>query len=682
MYKNIPALYLKGVGEILKDKLAKLKIYTLRDLFYYFPFRYEDRSKISSIKELEEDKEALIEAEVLVRNFRLSRKKSFVKSGIFEVIVSDGKDHILCVWFNQPYLKNMIKVKDKLKIFGRVKRYKNQLCFICPEFEKKGEESPNFGKIVGIYHLTEGITQKRMRRIIFENLKKYAHLIEDSLPFYIRQKLNLPNINKSLWQIHFPSDFEEAEITRRRFIFEELFFSQILVYLRKAKRKLKRGIAFKIDKNFIEKINEKLGFKLTDSQKEALSQILKDMAKPVPMCRLLQGDVGSGKTAVALFSLGVCVKNGYQALFCVPTEVLAFQHFFNISKIFSDFGFKVKILVSSLGKKEKLVVIKDLAEGKIDIIVGTHALLEEEVKFKNLGLVIIDEQHKFGVAQRILLSKKGNNPDCLVMSATPIPRSLALSLYGDLDLSLIKEKPPLRKDPVTLVIKENQKSWVYNFVKERLNEGRQAFFVFSLIEDSEFSDLLSLEKTYEKIKDSFSEFKVEKLHGRMKKDEKEKIIKEFINKKIQVLVTTTVVEVGLDIENATVMVVENPEKFGLAQLHQLRGRIQRSQYPSYFILILRENISENAKKRIEILKNTNDGFKIAEEDLILRGPGDFFGLRQSGMPKLRVAHPLKDLETLREARKIAYEVIRDDPRLLKPYNKVIKKHIDFWLRKT
>jgi len=266
------------------------------------------------------------------------------------------------------------------------------------------------------------------------------------------------------------------------------------------------------------------------------------------------------------------------------------------------------------------------------------------------------------------------------MSATPIPRSLALSLYGDLDLSLIKEKPPLRKDPVTLVIKEAQKDWIYNFVKEKLNEGRQAFFVFSLIEDSEFSDLLSLEKTYEKIKNSISEFKVEKLHGSMKKNEKEKIVKDFINKKIQVLVTTTVVEVGLDIENATVMVVENPEKFGLAQLHQLRGRIQRSQYPSYFILVLRENISENAKKRIEILKNTNDGFRIAEEDLILRGPGDFFGLRQSGMPKLRIAHPLKDLEILREARKIAYEVIKDDPSLLKPYNKVIKKYINFWLR--
>ncbi|OQX88233.1 MAG: hypothetical protein B6D55_01020 [Candidatus Omnitrophica bacterium 4484_70.2] len=679
MYREISIQYLKGVGPSWRKKLIKLGIYTLGDLLYYFPFRYHDKRKVSLIRELEENREALIEGKVLVRNLRYPKKKTpFTRLGIFEALVSDGKDKILCVWFNQPYLKNVIKVKDKLWIFGKVRRYKNRLCFICPEFER-AEDSLNLGRIVGVYRVKEGMSQRRLRRIIFENLKRYAHLIEEPLPFYIRERFNLPNINKSLWQIHFPSDLEEIEVSRKRFIFEELFFSQILIFLRKAKRRLRKGVAFSLKQSVIDRIKQKLGFQLTVSQKETLSHLFEDMKKDYPMCRLIQGDVGCGKTAVALFAIGVCISNGYQAAFCVPTEVLAYQHFLTISNIFKDLGYKAEILVSSLPGRKKGEIIKKLRKGEINIVVGTHALLEEEVKFKNLGLVVIDEQHKFGVAQRVLLSKKGNNPDCLVMSATPIPRSLALSLYGDLDLSIIKERPPGRKEPTTFTVSEKDREKVYSFVREKLKEGRQAFFVFSVIEESEDEDIFSLERMYERIKNEFSSFKVEALHGRIKSEEKERIIKEYAEGRIDVLVATSVVEVGLNVENATVMVVENPEKFGLAQLHQLRGRIQRATFDSYFILILRENLSENAKKRIKILENTNDGFKIAEEDLALRGPGEFFGLRQTGFSKSYLANPLKEMELLKEARKIAYEVIRKDPFLKNSCHRPIKEHLNFWL---
>ncbi len=675
---------LRGIGLHLSQKLQRLKIMTLRELFYYFPLRYEDRRKISSIGELKEDDIALIKGKVLARNLKPLRGSRFClyKKGIFEAIVSDGKNNILCTWFNQPYLKNVIKVGDQLLIFGKVKRYKGKLHFICPEYEKIDcTDSFNMGRIVGVYALTQGITQKMMRKIIFQNLKKYAKDIEDPLPFYIRDEKKLPNIHRSLYGMHFPSTFEEADISRQRFIFEELFFSQILVYLRKAKRVLKKGITFKIDSSFIQEIKNRLSFQLTLSQENVISEIFTDMQKPHPMHRLLQGDVGSGKTIVAIFAMGVCVNNGYQASLMVPTEVLAYQHYHTIRNILFPFGYRVEILTSLVSKKSRTKILKDLKEGRIDILVGTHSLLVEDVVFKRLGLVVIDEQHKFGVAQRVLLPKKGENPDCLVMSATPIPRTLALSLYGDLDISVIKEKPKGRKQPDTILVEEKKRGWVYNFIRERVKEGRQVYIVYPLIEGSEEEDFLSLTYMYEILKKEFSQFRLGMLHGRLKKIEKEKVIEEFLQNKINILVTTTVIEVGINIENANTMIVENPERFGLAQLHQLRGRIQRAHYKPYFILIVKENVSENAKRRFQILKETNDGFRIAEEDLKLRGPGDFFGFRQSGFPQLRIANPIRDMEILKEARLYAYRTIKEDPHLLKPYHRVIREHLCFWFKR-
>jgi ATP-dependent DNA helicase RecG len=500
------------------------------------------------------------------------------------------------------------------------------------------------------------------------------------LPFDIRREKNLPNIARSLEEIHFPSSFEEARLARERFIFEELFFSQILVYLRKAKHRLTQGVILKAKGEVLERIRQNLNFKLTLSQEGALSQIIKDLEKPYPMHRLLQGDVGCGKTIVSAFAFGVCVDSGFQAAFMVPTEVLAYQHKETLENFFRGLNYNIEILVSSLNDKKIEKIHKDLKEGKIDIIVGTHALIQEEVKFKELGLVVIDEQHRFGVAQRALLPKKGKNPHYLIMSATPIPRSLALSLYGDLDLSVIKELPQGRIHPETLWFSEEKREWIFNFLKTKLKEGRQAYIIYPVIEENEDEDLKSLEIMYEKIVKRFSSFKVGIFHGRLKPREKLETIKCFCQKNINILISTTVVEVGVNIENATVMIVENPERFGLAQLHQLRGRIQRSTYQPYFVLISKKDLADNALERLEIISRINDGFKIAEEDLRLRGPGDFFGELQHGLPDLKIASPLRDLEILKQARFFAYRTIKGDPYLEKPQHRCIGEHLHFWLK--
>jgi len=426
-----------------------------------------------------------------------------------------------------------------------------------------------------------------------------------------------------------------------------------------------------------------LFFKLTASQKKALTEIMDDLGKPHPMHRLLQGDVGSGKTIVACFALASAVRNGYQAAFMVPTEVLAHQHLETLKEVFRGFGFRIKVLTSSISLKEKENIHRDLGEAKIDIIIGTHSLIEDMVSFKKLGVAVIDEQHKFGVAQRALLPKKSGHyaAHCLVMSATPIPRSLALSLYGDLDISVINELPPGRKEPETIWVEERKRQWVYSFIKSKLKEQRQAYIVYPLIEESDIEDLKSLSRMYEVIKKEFSPYAVGIFHGKMKPRDKDKVVRDFIENRINILVSTTVIEVGINIENATVMVVENPERFGLAQLHQLRGRIRRSTYKPHFILINSPNISDNALKRLEIISKVNDGFKIAEDDLKLRGPGDFFGSLQSGFPQLKIADPLKDITLLEEARSFAYKVIKKDPAIKEPSHRCIRKYMDYWMNR-
>jgi len=685
--------YIKGVGAKREVIFNSLGVYTIDDLLCYFPFRYEDRRNFKKIGELKAGEFSALKGVVRARNlkklpFFLHSKK--IKS-IFEVILEDDTGRIRCTWFNQAYLNDSIKSTQELVVYGKPRVYKNELQIISPEYELVKDENPlSTGKFVGVYHLPSEFSQKFMRKTISFALSARRPDYSDSLPFYIRKEKNILNIAKSLEEIHFPVSWQFAQAARERFIFEELFFSQILVYLRKAQYRLRKGANFKIKKSHLNQIRNNLSFKLTSSQEEVLAQVLDDLSNPYPMHRLLQGDVGCGKTVVAVFAIGVCVGCGWQAAFMVPTEVLAYQHKETLEKMFEGLGFvslgglkpAIKVITSSLSRKEVDSIYNDLKEGKIKVVIGTHSLIQEKVKFKKLGLVVIDEQHKFGVAQRALLPKKGRIcPHCLVMSATPIPRSLALSLYGDLDISVIKEMPAGRLLAQTIWVKEEKRSWVYDFLQEKLREGRQAFIIYPVIEESQDEELKSLKKMHEKISQRFSQFSTEMFHGRMKSAEKIKIIKAFRENKLNILVSTTVVEVGVNIENATVMVVENPERFGLAQLHQLRGRTQRSARQAYFILISKNNLSSNSLRRLRIISEETSGFKIAEEDLNLRGPGDFFGNLQHGLPALKIADPLRDLEILKEARLCAYKVIKSDPCLVRPQHRYIKEYLDNWLEK-
>ncbi len=693
-----PLRYLKGIGPRREVLFNNLGVRSVKDLLYYFPFRYQDRRKFKKIEDLEVGEFSAIKGKVRTANLKkfpyfLRPKKVYpskprrsrVKS-VFEAILEDETGSIHCTWFNQAYLSEIIKAGAGLVIYGKLRVGSGGRQIIAPEYAiEEGDDSLGIGKIIGIYKLPSEFTQKFMRKAVFSALRSHLPKYSDPLPYYIRRKKNIPNIAKSLEEMHLPTSWEEAEEARERFIFEELFLSQILVYLRKAKRVFQQGAKFKILKSTIKKIRKNFSFKLTSSQEESLIQILDDLEKPHPMHRILQGDVGCGKTAIATFAIGICADCGFQAALMVPTEVLAFQHKETLEKSLKglkllskgDSSETIKVIASSLSKREIEDIYKGLESGKIKVIVGTHSLVQEGVKFKKLGLVIIDEQHRFGVAQRALLPKKGKiAPHCLVMSATPIPRSLALSLYGDLDSSVINQMPEGRIVPKTRRVKEGGRAEAYDFLRKILSEGRQVYIIYPVIEESLNEGLKSLKIMYKTIVEEFPEFKAKMFHGRMKSKEKIKAIKAFRDRRADILVSTTVVEVGLNIENATTMLVENPERFGLAQLHQLRGRIQRSQYQPYFILISRDNLTPEASRRLEIISKEASGFKIAEEDLKLRGPGDFFGNLQHGLPDLKVANPIEDLEILKEARLSAYGVIKKDPHLSQPRHRCLREYID------
>jgi len=688
--RSLALRYLKGVGPNREAIFNSLGVYTIGDLLYYFPFRYEDRRNFKKIKDVVVNEALVIKGKVVARN--LKKMPYFLRSkkvkSIFEIILEDDSGKIKCSWFNQAYLTDSIKVGSELIIYGKAKNTSYGLGVVSGDYEfSDKKDSLGVGRIVGVYSLGTFLSQKFLRKIIKLALDKHKTDSSDHLPFYIRKGKDLPNIVKSLESMHFPKSFQEAELARKRFIFEELFFSQILVYLRKANHRLRKGPSFSVRSVLIDNIQRNLSFFLTSGQKKALSEILTDFKKPFPMHRLLQGDVGCGKTAVAAFTIAVCVDSGFQAALMVPTEVLAYQHKETLMRIFEKIKIgkhyldkEIKVITSALTKKEIDNIYQDLKKGKIKIIIGTHSLIQKRIAFKKLGLVIVDEQHKFGVAQRALLFKKGKfSPHCLVMSATPIPRSLALSLYGDLDISVIRELPIGRKLAKTIVIEPKERKRIYDFLREKLIQGRQAYIIYSVIEESQNQDLKSLKLMRAKLSRHFSDFSVRMFHGKMKNEEKIKIIKDFQEKNIDILLSTTIVEVGIDIKNATIMIIENPERFGLAQLHQLRGRIQRSELDSYFVLMNSKDASENSKKRIKVISEEQSGFKIAEEDLLLRGPGDFFGSLQHGLPDLKIANPLRDLDLLKQARVCAYEVIKEDPNLSKSQYRCIKERIKAYL---
>jgi ATP-dependent DNA helicase RecG len=679
--QDVSVRYIKGIGLKRAKLFHKLGILTLEDLLYYFPRRYEDRSKFLSISQLKEGEFQTIKAQILAKGEKQSwRRRGF---RITEVAVGDDTGKIFCVWFNQPYLKNYFKLGQSLILYGRIDTYSGRLQMNSPEFEviiSSVDESLNIGKITPIYALPEGLTQRSFRRLIKFVLNEYLSKINDFLPFDIRSRNNLLNLAKSLINIHFPENLEVKKQVYRRLSFEEFFLFQIPLALRKLKKQEKQGIAFNVTGGISEDFINNLPFKLTPAQEKVLGEIKLDMAKMLPMQRLLQGDVGSGKTVVATVACVIAIQNGYQVAFMVPTEILARQHYINIRSQLSNIKnaqtkISLGLLTSSLSGKEKEKIYKEIKEGKVGMVIGTHALLEEGIAFKRLGLVVIDEQHKFGVGQRALLPQKGINPDCLIMTATPIPRTLAITIYGDLDLSVITELPPGRLPITTLLISQDNIKEAQRIAREQVRLGHQVYIIYPVIEESYALDIAGAKKMYEHLKTNvFKEFKVGLIHGKLKQDEQDRIMLKFKNKDIDILVSTTVLEVGIDVPNATCMIIEYAQRFGLSQLHQLRGRIGRDKFESFCILVS-DCPTQEAKMRQEAMVKYSDGFKIAEEDLKIRGPGEFFGLRQHGLTELKIANPLTQMQLLKKAREEAIRLVNLDPHLQERPNVLLKEKL-------
>ena len=567
-----------------------------------------------------------------------------------------------------------MKYGKKYRFFGKISNKYGKIDLTSPVFDEI-EKKNNTGKIIPLYPLTFSLSQNTIRKIIENGLKDVEEDggLKETLPKYILNEYKLEEINKAIETVHFPKEFADFEIARKRFVFEELLSTQLaLLQLKNSNLKDHKGIRFSKDAHMSDVINS-LPFNLTKAQLRVLEEIDKNMEQDKSMNRLLQGDVGSGKTVVAMISAYKAVKSGYQVAVLAPTAILATQHLENFQKILKKFDIRCELLISGITKKKKTEILEKLQNGEIDILIGTHAMLEENVTFKNLGLVVTDEQHRFGVKQRTTMAQKGENPDVLVMSATPIPRTLALILYGDLDISVIDELPPNRKKIETFAVTKALEDRVNNFVKKQVDEGRQAYIVCPLVEESEENDLQSVISLYEKCKtEVFPNYRIEYIHGKMKQKEKDDIMERFKNGEIDILISTTVIEVGVDVPNSSIMVIEDAQRFGLAQLHQLRGRVGRGEYQSYCILKY-EGKGKNTRERMKIMTQTNDGFVISQKDLELRGSGDFFGTNQHGIPDFKIANLFTDIDILKLAQEAAIKIVNDDEKLEKPENDLLKE---------
>ena len=668
---NKEVQFVKGVGPNRVKLLNKLNIYTLRDLITYFPRNHEDRSIAKKIAECVDGETVLIKATALTKITEIRARRL----SIYRLVVNDESSSCVITWFNQKYLKDKFKVGETYTFFGKIENKGGTFEMKSPVFDEEGVDK-NTGKIVPIYPLTSRLSQNVLRKIIESGIDEVYGNLEESIPDYILQKYKLLGINEAYKNIHFPSSNSDFIRAKNRLVFEELLALQLALFrLKEGQKYDEKGIKF--DSNIkMQDVIETLPFTLTNAQKRVLNEIDKDMEKDTAMNRLLQGDVGSGKTVVSIVAAYKAVKSGYQVAIMAPTAILADQHLKNFTKMLEPFGIKCELLVSSVTKKNKELILERLKNGEIDILIGTHALLEDNVVFKNLGLVVTDEQHRFGVKQRATIVAKGNNPDVIVMSATPIPRTLALILYGDLDISIIDELPPNRKKIETYAVGKDMEERIIAFVKKLIGEGRQAYIVCPLVEDSDDMDLKSVTALAEKYKtEVFSEYRVEYLHGKMKAKEKDDIMQRFKNGKIDILISTTVIEVGVDVPNASIMIIENAERFGLAQLHQLRGRVGRGEYKSYCIL-KNEGHSKVCKERMKVMCQTNDGFVISEKDLELRGSGDFFGTAQHGVPELKIANLFENIRELKEVQELASQIIADDPNLEQEKNFRLKSLIE------
>ena len=669
-----PVSIINGLGPAREKVLNDKGLFTLNDFLYYFPRKHLDRTSINSINELSKGDSGTIIASV-----ETFGEKPIRKGKIFQVIVSDGTGILTLSWFNGGrYIKKMMKIGLRLVIFGKVEWY-NGFVITHPEFEilDEGENNVFSGGVIPIYPMTKefasiGLEQRRLRKII-QTILDSKISIPDFFSSQIIKQYQLISLNKALHLIHFSKNVDELKLAKRRLKFDEHFFLQLLVALKKHNIQTIGTEAMPDIGPYFKTISGGLDFELTKAQKKVIQEIHSDLKISRPMNRLIQGDVGCGKTIVAILVSSLAVGNNMQVAVMAPTEILARQHYLSFKNEFDKVNIPSCLLVGKMKKMERDPILKGLQKGKISIVIGTHALIQNDVKFKKLGLVIIDEQHRFGVNQRLHILEKGSNPHLMSMTATPIPRTLSITYHGDMDLSIIDELPANRIPVTTKIVDQSKMIKVYDFIRNKIKLGRQAIVVYPLVEESEKSDLAAAVQNHELLSNvQFPKINVGLIHGKMKPQEKEEIINKFNKNKIKILVSTTVVEVGLDVPNATIMIVEHAERFGLTQLHQLRGRVGRGTEKSYCILVKR-NQSNVSLSRLEIMEKTNDGFLIADEDLKLRGPGEVFGIKQSGFFQYKIADVVKDVKIIREARELAFGLVKSDPTLNKKSNRHIKK---------
>lgn len=657
--------YLKGVGPKMAELLSKLNIKTIKDLIEYYPRIYEDRTKLCSISSLKVGENCLFIGKICDRiQIRRIRKNL----AIYSTFAGDDTGICKLIFFNQKYVASSLKEGNMYLFFGRPSFENGKICVESPEIFNVSDVEKIQG-IYPIYNLTAGVTQNYLFKLI-NKVYEEKPLFKEIYSNEFRKKYSLCELNYAMQNIHFPKNLKDVQMARNRLIFDELFLFQLaMICIKNSNIGHKKINIFKEVE--LKPFLDLLPFSLTKAQSKVVEEIKKDMYSTKLMNRLVQGDVGSGKTMVAALAMYIAVKNGYQSALMAPTTILATQHYEELSKYFEKLGIVCEIITSSTTKKKKEVIIERLKKHEVDIIIGTHSLIEDNIEFEKLGLVITDEQHRFGVKQRMKLSNKGVGVETLVMTATPIPRTLSIMLYGDLDLSIIDEMPPGRTPVKTYAIGESLEQRVNEFIKKQIREGRQIYVVCPLVEENDTLDLNSVEKLYEEYKNNiFTEFNVEFLHGKMKNKQKDEIMKRFKDNEINILISTTVIEVGISVSNATVMVIENADRFGLAALHQLRGRVGRGKHQSYCIL-KSKNRSLKSRERLKIMEKSNSGFDIAQKDMELRGPGDFFGIRQSGLPEFKLANLLTDVKILKQSQEAAKYIMSSDPTLLE--HKELKK---------
>jgi len=660
---NTPIKYIRGVGPKRATALATAGIDTVNDLLHYYPRRYLDRTTVKSIHELKKGDQATMVGTVEVCGERQARKRK-----LFQAVLSDGTGMITLVWFNGvKYIKNAVQKGDRLAIHGKVEFY-NGFQIVHPDFDKLDSDADpiNTGTIIPLYPLTAELKKVRIdhrsfRRIIKENEEMFS-IIEDHFEESVLSEQKLIPLQTALQHIHFPESRKNLLAAMERLKFDEHFFLQLLMALRKKSYEKIGTNALTKSGPHVQQIETELGFELTAAQQKVIQEIRIDIARPKAMNRLLQGDVGSGKTIVAILVAAAAVANGVQVAVMAPTEILAHQHFESFKNQLNKVHISCALLVGKQKVTERKQILEAVKDGKINVVIGTHALIQAEVEFKNLGFVVVDEQHRFGVVQRGILLQKGSHPHLLAMTATPIPRTMAITYHGDMDLSIIDEMPKDRKPVITKIVKEDRLQNVYKFIREEVQAGRQCMVVYPLVEETEKSDLAAATEGFEALQNIFKGIKIGLIHGRMKKEEKDAIMDAYAKNEINILVSTTVIEVGIDIPNASVMLIEHAERFGLTQLHQLRGRVGRGSSKSYCILVER-NIRDTSRKRLAIMEKTNNGFVIADEDLKMRGPGKFFSTEQSGFFKHKIADMVTDGAIIRKAREVAQTIAKTDTKL-------------------